>query len=164
MTLLATTVVKLALLVHLDAHAVEFEKLGTAVAKALGTKKAFRTTVSIGGDEVPVFYAKGAGGHPTRYAVVQKRVYPPNCSHTWVVGVEPSGTITDVRVVEMKCPHAFPAQKASFLEQYRGKGPADVKTLKSDIHGIAKATGTCELTSDAVKTSIDAVLKSRDGV
>lgn len=147
----------LILFVHLDARAVEFEKLGNAVAKALGTKKAFQKTVNLNGKETTVFYAKSDAGEPTKLAVVQKGLWEPNCTHTWVVGMDAhKGTVDQIRVVEMSCPHAFPTNKPTFLDQYRGKGPADLKKLKGDIQTIAKATGTCNLTTDAVVSAVQA--------
>jgi hypothetical protein len=69
--------------------------------------------------------------------------------------VDPSTQkIQQIRVVEMSCPHAHPARAHSFLDQFTGKGPADLKKLDQSISTIAKATGSCELTIDAVKTSI----------
>ncbi len=153
------TIALAALLFHLSAHGVEFEKVGTAISKALGTKSVFKTVV---GDSIPVYYAKNDDGKPVRYAVVKKETYPPNCTHTWVMGLTASGVIKEIRVVEMACPHAFPANKASFLDQYKGKGKADVKKLKNDIHTVASATGSCDLTTDAVIKSIAAVAEARE--
>lgn len=145
-----------------NTSAVEFEKLGNAVAKALGTKKAFQKVVAVDGQKTTVFYSKNPAGKAKELAVVRKGIYPPNCSHTWVVGVNPeSAKVSEVRVVEMSCPHAFPTKKAGFLDQYKGKGPKDLKKLKYDVHTIAKATGSSDLTTDAVKASIEAALKLR---
>lgn len=149
------------LLWAIDARAVEFEKLGAALAKALGTKQVFKTSAAVDGEDVTVYYAKGDGGKPRKYAVVSKETYEPNCTHTWVVGLTSAAKVDDIRVVEMGCPHAFPARKASFLDQYKGKGPADVKSLKGDITTIAKATGSCELTTKAVSRSIVAAAKAK---
>ena len=149
------------LLVYLQtALGVEFEKLGSAIAKALGTKKAFKKSVSVSGENTTVFYSKGGNGKANKFAVVRKGIYPPNCTHTWVVGVDAkSSKVEQVRVVEMSCPHAFPTNKPNFLAQYKGKGPQDLKTLKGDVNTIAKATGSSDLTSDAVKASIEAAMK-----
>lgn len=142
-----------------SALGVEFEKLGSAVEKALGTGKAFQTTVKIKGKPTTVFYSKNGAGKAAKYAVIQKGIYEPNCTHTWVVGVNNNAEVEQIRVVEMSCSHAFPTKEASFLEQYKGKGPAAVSKLKGDIHTIAKATGSCDLTTEAVVTSITLVDK-----
>ena len=63
-------------------------------------------------------------------------------------------TITQVRPIEMACNHAFPTKAAGYLDQYKGKGPADAAKLSADIATIAKATGSCNLATDAVKRSI----------
>lgn len=138
-----------ALLLQIEtAHSAEFEKLGAAVAKALGTSKAFRAPASSG---TTAFFAKDGSGKPARFAVVEKGMYEPNCTHTWVIAIDARKVaVEQIRVVEMSCPHAFPTNKATFLDQYKGKGPADMKSLKSEIHTIAKATGSSNLTTDAV--------------
>ena len=144
--------------------AVSFEPLNQAIAKALGTTKAAKRSLGRelasrdqGGD---VYYSKGPGGKAETLAFVQKGVYEPNCTHTWVVGVNAhSATIKTVRVVEMSCPHAFPTKAASFLDQYQGKGPAEVKSLENSVNTIAKATGSSRLTTHAVKRSILTAMK-----
>lgn len=138
-----------------SSSAVEFEKLNAAIAKVLGTTKAMKKTVSVDGKNADVFYAT-TGGRKS-LAVIQKRIYEPNCTHTWVIGVDPaSQKIQQIRVVEMSCPHAHPTRSNSFLDQFSGKGPADLAKLDASISTIAKATGSSELTTDAVKTSIKA--------
>ena len=137
--------------------ATDFEKLGTAIQNALGTAKAFKTTASVGKKSHDVYYSKGASGKAEKLAVIQKGIYEPNCTHTWVITVDAkSSKVEQVRVVEMSCPHAFPAQKAAYLAQYKGVGPAAVKTLRDEVKTIAKATGSCNLTTDAVVVAIGA--------
>ncbi|MCB0404240.1 MAG: hypothetical protein KDD51_05600 [Bdellovibrionales bacterium] len=138
-----------------NSSAVEFEKMGQAIAKALGTTKAFKSTVEVQGEAATVYYSKGRGGQPERVAVVQKGIYEPNCTHTWVVGLDArSAKVEGIRVVEMSCPHAFPTKKSTFLSQYVGRGPASVKKLSGEVHTVAKATGSSELTTTAVKKAI----------
>lgn len=138
-----------------EAVAVEFEQLGKAVAGVLGTTKAFKKTIPSGKTKVDVFYSKDAAGKANKYAFIEKGIYEPNCTHTWVIGVDAATNKVDsIRVVEFSCQHAYPTRAASFLDQYKGKGPADAKKLDSDVMNIAKATGSCMLTTDAVKRSI----------
>lgn len=152
------TLTALILVVYLDQSiGVEFEKLGAAVASALKTTKAFKANTRVGGEDTTVFYSKGANGKANRYAVVQKGIYKPSCTHTWVVGLTGDGRVDDIRVVEMSCTHAHPTRKPSFLAQFKGKGPATVRELASNLQVVAKATGTSELTRDAVVRSIQAV-------
>jgi hypothetical protein len=142
-----------------DVRATEFEKMGSALNKVLRTTKALKKTVQVNGKDVDVFYSE-QGGAPSHVAVIQKAVYPPDCTHTWVIGTNAEdATIEQIRTVEMKCPHAFPTNKAVFLDQYKGKGPADIKKLKDEVQTIAKATGTSNLTTDAVIVSIKATQK-----
>ena len=139
-----------------SAQAVEFEPLKQALLGVLGTPKVMRKTLANSGAEAStLFYAKDDSGKVSRAAFIEKGLYEPDCTHTWVIGIEPSsGKVTDVRTVEMKCQHAFPCQKASFLEWYQGKGPADVQKLSPGVHVVAKATGTADLTTAAVKRAI----------
>jgi hypothetical protein len=142
-------------------QAAEFEALGKAVGATLGTTKAFKKSVkSVGGGQTDVFYAKGPSGEPTRYAFIEKGIYEPNCTHTWVIGIDAkTAKVSQIRVVEMSCPHAYPTKAGNFLDQFKGKGPADVAKLDSQIMPISKATGSCNLTTDAVKRSITTASK-----
>lgn len=143
-------------------RAVEFEKMGQAIAQLLGTKQAYRSSVEIDGKEHSVFYSKGKSGKAERLAVIQKRVYDPDCTHTWVIGLDAvKAEVIGIRVLEMSCPHAFPTRAESFLGQFKGRGPASVSTLGKAIHAIAKATGSSELTTDAVSVAIRAATKLR---
>jgi hypothetical protein len=143
------------LFLPLLAHATQFEPKETAIAAALGTTKAFKKKFSLDGKDYDLFYSKDAAGNPLKFASVQTGIYAPDCTHTWVMGLDAkTKKIEKIHVVEMKCPHAFPAKSESFLSQYDGKGPADLKTLDSSVTTIAKATGSAVLTTDAVKRSI----------
>ena len=140
------------------AQAVELEPMGKAVAALLGTTKAFKKTLG----DTPVFYAKGPDGKATKVVFIQKGIYQPDCTHTWAISLDAATqTVSEVRPLEMSCPHAFPARAASFLDQYKGVGPANVAALDSNVHVVAKATGTCRLTTDAVKRSIQTLVKSK---
>lgn len=160
-----TIVISLMLCLFVESSsAVEFEKLGQAIAKSLGTTKAFKSTVEVLGESATVYYSKDKRGAPQKVAVVQKGIYEPNCTHTWIVGVDAKTAKVDgIRVVEMSCPHAFPTKKSSFLSQFVGRGPASVKTLGGDVHTVAKATGSSELTTSAVKKAILATKKFTKG-
>jgi len=136
-----------------SSSAVEFEKLGSAIIKVLGTKQAMQEKVKMGKNEYDVFFTPDK----KRYAVIQNGTYPPNCTHTWVIALDKKAKVKDIRVIEMSCPHAFPTKQASFLSQYKGKSKADLKSLDSSISTVAKATGSSKLTTDAVKRSIKIV-------
>ncbi len=147
-------------LARTSAFATEFEPLGKAIEGTLGTKKAFKKSFAFEGKPLDVFYAKGAGGKPTKFAFVQKGIYEPNCTHTWIVGVDAnSGKVSQVRVVEMSCPHAYPTKTEGFLGQFKGKGAADASKLKADVATVAKATGSSVLAIDAVRRSVVAASK-----
>jgi hypothetical protein len=138
-----------------QAMAVTFEPKGKAIADVLGTKQAFSKKITLDGKEQTVFYAKGSDGKATRFAFVEEGLYKPNCTHTWIVGVDAaSGSVSEVRAVEMSCPHAFPTKEASFLSQFKGKAIADADKLDKDIDVVAKATGSSKLAIDAVKKSL----------
>ena len=139
----------------MNALAVEFEPLNQAISKSLGTTKAFKKEIKIDGEDVTTYYSKSADDKPSKFAVIQKGIYAPSCTHTWVVGLDAKkGTVDQIRVVEMSCQHAFPAKAPEYLAQYTGKGFADLEKLDSQVAPIAKATGSCLLTTKAVKKSI----------
>jgi hypothetical protein len=141
-----------------SARATEFEPMGKAVAGLLGTTKAFKKVVagSNGVDaSTTVFVSKDASGRADKLVFIERGIYQPNCSHTWAIGINAhTGTVEGIHVIEMSCPHAFPTHTDSYLEQYKGKGPADAAKLEGQIDTIAKATGSCNLTTAAVKRSI----------
>ena len=138
---------------------VEIVPLKNALKATLGpVKAAAKKNMTQGGEKFEVYYDKNA---PKKFAVVQRRIYPPNCTHTWVIGLDSSATVKDIRIVEYSCPHAKPATTPSYFEQYIGKGPADAGSLKGSISTVAKATGTCDLTTDAVIMSIKGVTDAK---
>lgn len=145
-------------------HAAEFEKLGSALGNALGTKSVSKKTFKNDkGETIDAFYSKGSSGSPARIAFVEKGLYNPgNCTHTWVIAL--NGTtqaVEDVRVVEMSCTHAHPTKAASYTAQYKGKKPADMKTLKDKIKTIAKATGSSDLMTEAVQRALSNAVQVR---
>lgn len=145
---------------RMSAFATEFEPLGQAVAASLGTKAAFKKSFAFEGSKLDVFYSKGSGGTANKLAFVQNGTYEPNCTHTWIVGVDvDTGKVNGVRVVEMACPHAYPTKTESFLGQFKGKAFADATKLKKDITTVAKATGSANLAIDAVRRSLVAASK-----
>ena len=113
---------------------VQFEKLGSAIASVLGTTKASKKTVSVRGEKTDVYYSK-KGAAPSAFAVVQTGLYPPDCTHTWVVGLDAKKRISKIRVVEMSCSHAHPTRENSFLNQFVGKGVADARVVRSVDYG-----------------------------
>lgn len=148
----------------LSAGAAQFEKQSVALKKLLGPGQILKKTVALKDSELDrkiagsfhheLYYAR-RDGSATAMAIVEKRIYEPNCSHTWVVGINPkSFAVTEVRVVEMSCPHAFPCKENSFLDQYKGVGPAQLEKLRGQVDTIAKATGTSQLTTDVVVTAV----------
>lgn len=145
----------LSLLIPVSGLATEFEPLQKAISNELGTTQAFRKKYTLDGKEWEIYYSKGSDQKPLRLAAVQKGLYEPDCTHTWVIGMKANPIeVTNIRVVEMKCPHAFPTKSQSFLSQYVGKKEADLSTLDQSITTVAKATGSAVLTTDAVKRSI----------
>jgi hypothetical protein len=126
----------------------EIEPLKTALISLLGKVK-----VQHGTSEGLDYWFKD-GGRAPRVVFIEKNIYPPNCSHTWAVGIDSAtGKVASVHPLEMGCPHGYPAKSKTFLMQFQGKGVADLKALDG-IDTIAKATGTCKLAADAVKKSL----------
>jgi hypothetical protein len=138
-------------------HATTFEPLGKALLAILGTSKVMKKSVDGGGGKSrsDLYYFKDPKGKLTKVAVVEKGIYPPDCTHTWAIELDPpSAKVKSIRVIEMSCQHAFPTRSASFMDQFIGVGPAQLKELDSKTKIVAKATGTSLLLRDAVKNSI----------
>ena len=126
----------------------EIEPLKSALISMLGKVQ----VQHVGKDGADYWFQKG--GHAPRVVFIEKNVYPPNCSHTWAVGIDTkTGKVASVHPLEMGCPHGYPAKSTTFLSQFQGKSISDVKSLDS-IDTIAKATGTCKLAAKAVQSSI----------
>lgn len=136
-------------------QAVQYEPQNQALITVLGTKAGVQKKSFAGTDgQAEMYYAK-AGGKTSAVAFIEHGLYKPDCTHTWVVGIDPSsGSVTQVRMIEFRCPHAKPTASASFLDQYKGKGPADVGALDGSVTTVAKATGTSQLCTAAVKRAI----------
>jgi thiamine biosynthesis lipoprotein len=133
------------------AGAVEIEPKGKALVALLGTPKVSKKTI----DGKDVFFVKDAAGKLSRFAMVDTGLFEPNCQHMWAIGLDgQTGAVIQVRVISMDCPHAFPCKADSFLDQYKGKTPADGPKLKDNIQGVAKATYTADLTTAAVQRTL----------
>lgn len=152
-----------------SARAVEIEPMGKALKALLRTPNVNKKSVALKSDESGVqflqsadlYYAK-AGAKVASAAMIVRGIYKPDCTHTWAVGLNPaSGKVTEVRVIEMSCQHAFPTKSASFLSQFKGKGPAEAAKLRDQVTTIAKATGSSTLLTDAVRESITAFQKMK---
>jgi hypothetical protein len=150
-------------------YAADFIPLPTALEKALATKKVKKKTLTAEplssgalemGKSTDLYYVKD-GDKVKRAAFVDKGMYKPGCTHTWVIGINPDkGSVTDIQVVEMSCPHAHPTREARFLDEFKGMGPADAGKIK-DINTVAKATGSSELLKHSVKRVVSAYAKAK---
>jgi len=69
---------------------------------------------------------------------------------TFVVGVRPDGSVSDVAVMAYREPYGGEVKSARFLRQYRNKSPADLLRSGRDIVNIAGATLSVEAASRAV--------------
>lgn len=69
---------------------------------------------------------------------------------TFVVGVRPDGSVSDVAVVAYREPYGGEVRNARFLHQYRNRSPADRLRSGRDIVNIAGATLSVEAASRAV--------------
>jgi hypothetical protein len=133
------------------ASAGEIEPLKTALISMLGKVQVQHE----GGDGMDYWKPKAGKGKAGRVVFIERNIYPPNCTHTWAVGIDAkTGRVVGVHPLEMGCPHGYPAKSKDFLSQFQGKGFSDIRTL-DNIDTIAKATGTCKLAAGAVKKSLN---------
>jgi thiamine biosynthesis lipoprotein len=141
-----------------QAHAVDLVPMGKALMKYTGSPKAMSKKV----DGATAVYAKDAQGKVKfPVAFIEKNVWNAQCDHTWIVAINPDGKVAEVVAQNQQCPHAKPSAANSFLDRYKGKGPADVQKLKGEIDTIAKATGSCNLATDAVIHAVNSFQKIR---
>jgi hypothetical protein len=139
-----------------ESLAAEFEPMGKALQALLKTTKVKKKAVQIRDIKSDAFYSQNDQQKLEKLAVIEKGIYEPNCTHTWAIGLDgKTGQIEEIRVIEMSCPHAYPTREQSFLSQFIGKGPKDAPTLKKKVDTVAKATGSSDLTTDAVVRSIE---------
>jgi hypothetical protein len=150
-----TALTCLSLTATLSAHATEFEPPAKAISELLNTTKAFKKSIDVGGKTVSFYYSKGGDGKMERVVFIEHGLWEPNCTHTWAIGINASTKkVLGIKPIEMACPHAFPTKSEGFLDQYTGKGPADVSKLDGDVTVIAKATGSSKLLTAAVKRTL----------
>lgn len=137
--------------------AVEIEPLAKSLQALLGTTKVLKKTFDLDSKKkLDAFYIKDSSGKPEIAAFIEHGLYEPNCTHTWTIGVDAkTGKIREMRVVEMSCPHAFPTKEKSFLNQFKGKGISDAPKVKSQVHTIAKATGSSILAAEAIQRTLE---------
>jgi hypothetical protein len=145
----------LSLTTALPVHATEFEPPAKAISELLNTTKAFKKSIEVSGKPVSFYYSKNSNGKMDRIVFIEHGLWEPNCTHTWAIGLD-AGTkkVLGIKPIEMSCPHAFPTKSEGYLDQYTGKGPADVSKLDGDITVIAKATGSSKLMTAAVKRTL----------
>lgn len=139
--------------------AAQFEPMGKAVEKILGTKKAKMKSEKSGGEDVKFFAPEKGSG---KYACVAKGLYPPDCTHTWAIGFDSNKlTVGEIRPIEMSCHHAYPTKENGwFFKQFKGKGTKDLVELKDhSFRKVAKATGSSELTGDAIVKCLEVAQK-----
>ncbi|MBC7396844.1 MAG: hypothetical protein H7333_05315 [Bdellovibrionales bacterium] len=143
----------------MQAEARQIAPLLKTVADVLGTSKASKKV--IGKDTV--FYSKDAAGKASKVAVIAHATWGGRCTHEWVIGLDyPTNKITKVAVTELSCPHADPINESGFLDQFKGKGPVEVKGVKrlSGINTVVKATGSSDLTNEEVVKAIALIEKN----
>lgn len=143
-------------------HARQLMPLGNALIATLKSKSAVPSKLPQ--YKGKVYYTVGADKKPSRVSVVENGTWGTDCTHTWAVGLDAkTAKVREVKVIELSCPHADPINTPRFLSQFVGKGPKDFSKMKlgAGIDAAAKATGSSEMTIDAVKRSITLVAKAK---
>lgn len=142
----------------MQAEARQIAPLLKTVADVLGTSKASKKMLGT----TTVFYSKDKD-KASKVAVIAHALWGGRCTHEWVIGIDyPTNKVTKVAVTELSCPHADPINESGFLDQFKGKGPVDMKGVKrlSGINTVAKATGSSDLTNEEVVKAIALVEKN----
>lgn len=142
----------------MQAQARQIAPLLKTVADVLGTSKASKKVLGA----TTVFYSKDKD-KASKIAVIAHATWGGRCTHEWVIGIDyPTNKVTKVAVTELSCPHADPINESGFLDQFKGKGPVEIKGVKriSQINTVAKATGSSDLTNEEVVKAIALVEKN----
>lgn len=97
-----------------------------------------------------VYIGRDAANKVNIYILILEQ-YWRTCHHKYAIGIEPSGKIKEVVVVELNCRFANPINRKSFLKQFKEKkaprgGPVPIE-LGQDIDGISGATMSSEATT-----------------
>jgi len=161
--------VLLALGLALGAHAATYGKLSDALKQLLPTgQKAYRTKVVLTkaqadalnamgdgdflkDDAVDVYYTKNDKSQVTGTAIEMVEVLKRwKSTHTWAVGLSPTGVLTGVALLELTEKRAFPMAGDAFLKQYAGRRPDQVEIGKG-VDAVSGATESCRLLSESVK-------------
>lgn len=140
-----------------------FQKQGPALIGMLGTPKvSVKKVAQDQGATSEVYYAKGPNGKASKVAVVEKGMWEPGCSHTWAIGIDPgTGKVTEIKQIEMSCPHAHEICVSWFQDQFIGKGVAEMSKLEGSVKTVAKATGSSKIEATAVRRAVNAFQKLR---
>ncbi|MCA9403417.1 MAG: FMN-binding protein [Candidatus Omnitrophica bacterium] len=72
----------------------------------------------------------------------------------YVVGLDTSGNVEEVVILDYYEIRGKPAAKRRFLKQYRGKGVSDPIRLRKDIDGVTGATITSRSLTDGVRKTV----------
>lgn len=103
------------------------------------------------------YISRDASDNPDMYILILDQ-YWRTCYHKYAVGIEPSGKIKEIVVVELNCPYAYPINKKSFLKQFKDKNAADGRKGAIEVgHGvdaISGATGSADATAVVARRAL----------
>jgi hypothetical protein len=108
----------------------------------------FKDKLTAGPHEI--YVGKDASGNAQVYVMVLDQ-YWRTCYHKYAVGLDASGKIKEMVVMEFNCRYQYPINKKSFLKQFSGKKAAKGKAvpvhINKDIDIVTGATASCDATA-----------------
>ncbi len=121
----------------------------------LRTQDDFKETISKG--PYTFYIGRDASGKATSYIVILEQ-YWRTCYHKYAIGIEPSGKIKEIVVVDLNCRYAYPINRKSFLKQFKGKQAKPGKKvpahLGQDIDAVSGATASSEATTIVTRRAL----------
>ncbi len=104
-----------------------------------------------------IYLMRDKDGKVQVYVFIMEQ-YWRTCYHKFAVGVSSSGSIIEVKPMELPCPYQRPIAKESFLKQFKGKqikrgGPVPAN-LGKDIDAVSGATASSEVTAIVARRAL----------
>ncbi|MBN1655687.1 MAG: FMN-binding protein [Deltaproteobacteria bacterium] len=103
------------------------------------------------------YIGRDASGKASIYIVILEQ-YWRTCYHKYAIGIEPSGKIKEVIVVELNCRFAYPINRKSFLKQFAKKSAAPGKRVPvevgHDVDAISGASVSSEVTAIVTRRAL----------
>lgn len=93
-----------------------------------------------------VYVGRDTAGTTKGYVMILDQ-YWRTCYHKYAVGLDASGAIKEMVVMEFNCKYQYPINKKSFLNQFKGKKAGKKTHIGKGIDVVSGATASCDATA-----------------